>query len=161
MPVKIGDKVPEISLQIAGSDGPISVSTSELFANKRIALFALPGAFTPTCSAKHLPGYLENEKKLKSEGIDEIICLSVNDAFVMSAWARSLRVKDRITMLCDGNAELVRAFGLEFDATRFGMGVRSQRFSMIIENGEIENLWVENAGEFLVSSAEHMIANIK
>lgn len=161
MSAKIGDTIPRIQLQIAGSEGPIAVSTIELFACKKVALFALPGAFTPTCSAKHLPGFLAHEKEIKAKGIDEIICLSVNDAFVMSAWARSMRVKDKITMLCDGNAECVRALGLDFDATRFGMGIRSQRFSMIIDDTIITNLWVENAGEFKVSSAEHMIANMK
>lgn len=160
MSIQIGDKIPDLQIQMAGNEGPIGISTGEYFADKKIALFALPGAFTPTCSAKHLPGYMKHESEIKAKGIDEIACLSVNDAFVMAAWARASRVKGKITMLCDGNAEFVRAIGLETDATRFGMGIRARRFSMIVNDGKVTHLWIENAGEYHVSSAQFLLGNI-
>jgi peroxiredoxin len=157
MTIKIGDKVPAATLTEMRDGGPKPVTTDELFAGKKVALFALPGAFTPTCSAKHVPGYVQNYDALKAKGIDTIACLSVNDAFVMGAWGKDQGAGDKVQMLADGNGDFTRAVGLEFDATKFGMGKRSQRYSMIVDNGVVTSLNVEEPGAFEVSSAEHMI----
>jgi peroxiredoxin len=134
------------------------VTTDQLFAGKKVALFALPGAFTPTCSAKHLPGFIQNSEALKGKGIDSIACVSVNDAFVMGAWGEQQKAGDKVMMLADGNGDFTRALGLELDATKFGMGKRSQRFSMVVDNGVVTQLNVEAPGAFEVSSADHMMA---
>jgi peroxiredoxin len=138
--------------------GPKPVSTDDLFKGKKVALFALPGAFTPTCSAKHLPGFIKQAGALKAKGIDAIACVSVNDAFVMGAWGESQGAGDTVMMLADGNGDFTRALGLEMDATKFGMGKRSQRYSMVVDNGVVTALNVEAPGAFEVSSADHMLA---
>lgn len=158
MTVKTGDRLPKAVLMKATAEGPKPVDTDEIFAGRTVALFAVPGAFTPTCSARHLPGYVDNLDALKAAGVDAVACVSVNDAFVMAAWASSHNVgDDQLVMLADGNGEFTRALGLELDASGFGMGARSQRYSMLVRDGVIEALNVEQGGEFRVSSAEHLL----
>ena len=158
MTIKVGDKIPSVTLMQMKDGGPKPVSTDELFKGKKVALFALPGAFTPTCSAKHLPGYIQQNDALKAKGIDTIACLSVNDAFVMGAWGTQQGAGDKVMMLADGNGDFTRAVGLEMDGSKFGMGKRSQRYSMIVEDGVVKSLNVEAPGAFEVSSADHMMA---
>ncbi len=158
MTIKVGDKIPSATLMTMKDGKPAPITTDELFAGKKVALFALPGAFTPTCSAKHLPGFIQKESALKDKGIDTIACLSVNDAFVMGAWGESQGAGAKVTMLADGNGDFTRAVGLEMDGTKFGMGRRSQRYSMVVDNGVVKALYVEQPGAFEVSSAEHMLA---
>jgi glutaredoxin/glutathione-dependent peroxiredoxin len=160
MTIKVGDKLPNVTLTQATAEGPKPVSTEEFFKGKRVALFALPGAFTPTCSAKHLPGFKQLAQEIKGKGVDVIACLSVNDAFVMRAWAEDQAVGEDIVMLADGGAEFTKAVGLDFDASRFGMGLRSQRYSMIVDDGVVKELNVEQGGEFRVSSAEYLVAQL-
>jgi len=160
MTIKVGDKVPSATLMQMKGGAPQPVKTDDLFGSKKVALFALPGAFTPTCSAKHLPGFVRHAGDLKAKGIDTIACVSVNDAFVMGAWGDNQQVGDKVMMLADGNGDFTRALGLEMDATRFGMGHRSQRFSMIVDNGVVKQLNVEEPGSFSVSSAEHMLSQL-
>jgi len=160
MGIKIGDKLPQATFMHMGQNGPEPISSEDLFAGQRVALFALPGAFTPTCSAKHLPGYKENAEALAAKGIDKIACLSVNDVFVMDAWGRDQKIDDSIDMLADGNCDFTAAIGLELDGSGFGMGRRSQRYAMIVNDGVVEALNVEEGGEFRVSSAEYMLENI-
>jgi glutaredoxin/glutathione-dependent peroxiredoxin len=160
MTIQVGDKLPEVSLTIATSEGPRPTTTSEYFGGKKVALFAVPGAYTPTCSAKHLPSYVEKAEELKGKGVDEVACTSVNDAFVMSAWNRDAG-SEHITMLADGNGELASALGLTMDGSKFGMGsVRSQRYSMIVNDGTVEQLNVEAPGEYQASSAETMLGQL-
>ncbi len=156
MTIQVGQRLPDVPLTIATADGPKPTTTSEFFAGKRVALFAVPGAFTPTCSARHLPSYVEKAEELKGKGIDEIACISVNDPFVMSAWNERDGSQD-ITMIADGNGAFADAVGLAFDGTKFGMGTRSQRYSMIVDDGTVEQLNVEQPGEYRASSAEHML----
>ncbi|MDP7660985.1 MAG: peroxiredoxin [Gammaproteobacteria bacterium] len=160
MSIQVGDKLPSGSFSVMTSDGPGSVSTQELFAGKKVVLFAVPGAFTPTCSAKHLPGYLQNAVALKSKGIDTIACLSVNDVFVMDAWSKDQGVGDTIMMLADGSGDYARALGLELDASGIGMGQRAKRFAIIIDDGIATQLHVESPGEFKVSTAEFILDNL-
>lgn len=160
MGIKIGDKLPQATFMHMGANGPEPVSSEDLFAGKKVALFALPGAFTPTCSAKHLPGYIENADALAAKGIDKIACLSVNDVFVMDAWGRDQKVGDTIDMLADGNCDFTAAVGLELDGTGFGMGRRSQRYAMVVNDGVVETLDVEEGGEFRVSAAEYMLEQL-
>ncbi len=160
MTVQVGDKLPSATFMEMGPDGPRPVPTDELFAGKTVALFAVPGAFTPTSSAKHQPGFSENAETLKQKGVDEIACVSVNDAFVMGAWGQSSGVDGKVRMLADGNGEFTRAVGLEMDGSRFGMGARSQRYSMIVKDGVVEQLNVEQPGDFRVSSADYMLAQL-
>ncbi|MCC7394463.1 MAG: peroxiredoxin [Sphingomonadaceae bacterium] len=159
MTIQIGDKLPETTLVKATSDGPEQVSSAEFFAGRRVALFSVPGAFTPTCSARHLPSYVEKAGELHAKGVDVIAATSVNDAFVMGAWAKAGNADD-IVMLADGNADFVRALGLSADFSKFGMGTRGQRFSMLVNDGVVEQLNVEAAGEYRVSSAEHMLGQL-
>ncbi len=156
--IKVGDKIPSATLMQMKDGGPKPVSTDELFKGKKVALFALPGAFTPTCSAKHLPGYIQKSDMLKSKGIDTIACVSVNDAFVMGAWGDAQGAGDKVMMLADGNGDFTHALGLAFDASKFGMGQRSQRYSMVVDDGVVKALNVELPGAFEVSSADHMVA---
>jgi peroxiredoxin len=156
--IKVGDKIPSATLMQMKDGGPKPVTTDQLFAGKKVALFALPGAFTPTCSAKHLPGFIQHSDALKAKGIDTIACVSVNDAFVMGAWGEQQKAGEKVMMLADGNGDFTRALGLELDATKFGMGKRSQRFSMVVDNGVVTQLNVEAPGAFEVSSADHMMA---
>lgn len=161
MPIKIGDKIPDATLVKITEAGPAPVSTADLFGGRTVALFSVPGAFTPTCSAKHLPGFIGNADAIKSQGVDEILCLSVNDAFVMSAWGKSADVGDKVTMIADGSAEFTRLLGLEMDATRFGMGIRGQRFSLVAKDGVVSHLNIEEPGAFAVSSAEHLMGQLQ
>lgn len=159
MTISVGDKLPDVTLVKATGEGPQAVKSSEYFAGKRVALFSVPGAFTPTCSAKHLPGFVEKAAALKAKGIDEIIGTAVNDAFVMGAWNKA-QGSEEITMLADGNAEFVEALGLTMDGSGYGMGKRGQRFSMVVSDGVVEQLNVEEPGDFKVSSAEHMLSQL-
>jgi peroxiredoxin len=160
MTIKVGDKLPNVTLTLATAEGPKPVSTEDFFKGKRVALFAVPGAFTPTCSAKHLPGFKQLAHDMKGKGVDAIACVSVNDAFVMRAWAEDQAVGEDIAMLADGGAAFTKALGLEFDASKFGMGVRSQRYSMIVDDGVVTELNLEEPGEFKVSSAEYLMAQL-
>jgi peroxiredoxin len=157
MTIKVGEKVPSAILMEMKNGSPQPVKTDDLFMGKKVALFGLPGAFTPTCSAKHLPGFIQHADALKKKGIDVIACLSVNDAFVMGAWGDQQGAGDKVVMLADGNGDFTRALGLEMDATKFGMGKRSQRFSLVADNGVVTQINVEEGGAFNVSSAEHML----
>ncbi|MDG5487295.1 peroxiredoxin [Sphingomonas sp. BGYR3] len=160
MSIQPGDKLPDVTLIKATPDGPDAVQSSDFFAGRKVALFAVPGAFTPTCSAKHLPGYLEQGDALKAKGVDEIACVSVNDPFVMGAWAKANEAQGKVTMLADGNGEFANAIGLTMDGSKFGLGTRSQRYSMIVNDGVVEALNVEAPGEFKVSSAEHLLETL-
>jgi peroxiredoxin len=160
MTVKVGDKVPSAKMKQMSAEGPKDVSTDDFFKGKKVALFAVPGAFTPTCSAKHLPGFVEKAAELKKKGIDTIACVSVNDAFVMDAWGKAQNTGDKVAMLADGNGEFTRAMGLELDGTGVGLGKRSQRYSMVVDNGVIKQLYVEQPRAFEVSSADHMLKNL-
>ena len=156
MTIQKGDRLPDVPLTIATTDGPKPTTSGQYFAGKRVALFAVPGAFTPTCSARHLPSYVDKASELKGKGVDEIACISVNDPFVMSAWGERDGSGD-ITMLADGNGAFSDAVGLSFDGSQFGMGKRSQRYSMLVDDGVVEQLNVEQPGEYRASSAEHML----
>jgi peroxiredoxin len=158
MAIKVGDKIPDVKLKTMTADGIKDVSTGELFAGRRVVLFALPGAFTPTCSAKHLPGFIERAAEFKAKGVDRIVCLSVNDAFVMGAWGKAQNAGDKVMLVADGNAEFSNAVGLAFDGSGFGMGTRSQRYAMIVQDGVVKSLFVEKPMEFKVSGAEAVLA---
>jgi peroxiredoxin len=160
MAIKVGDALPQANFIIATADGPAPSSTDQVFKGKRVALFAVPGAFTPTCSAKHMPGFKQHAAELKAKGVDEIACISVNDAFVMKAWAKDQGVEGEITMLADGNGEFTQALGLEMDGSRFGLGKRSQRYSLVANDGVVEQLNVEQGGEFRVSSADYLLEHL-
>jgi len=160
MAVKVGDKLPQATFTTMGPNGPKPITTDEVFAGKTVALFAVPGAFTPTCSQRHLPGFKEKAAELKKKGIDAIACVSVNDVFVMNAWGKDQDVGDSILMLADGNAAFTTAIGLELDASGFGMGKRSQRYSMVVEDGVVKQLNVEAGGEFKVSAADYMLEHL-
>ncbi|BCA57930.1 peroxiredoxin [Sphingomonas sp. HMP6] len=159
MTISVGDRIPSITLTKATANGPDQVSSDDFFKGRKVALVAVPGAFTPTCSARHLPGFVDNADALKAKGVDEIAFTSVNDAFVMGAWGKASDA-DSITMLADGNAVFARAVGLTFDGSKFGMGERSQRYSMLVNDGVVEQLNVEAPGAFEVSSAEHLLSEI-
>ena len=159
MTIKVGDKLPDVKLVKATENGPEAVQSSEYFQGKKVALFSVPGAFTPTCSAKHLPGFVEKADDLKAKGVDEIVATSVNDAFVLGAWNKSAGSED-ITMLADGNGDFAEALGLTMDGSGFGLGKRGQRFSMIVEDGVVKELNVEQPGDFSVSSAEHLLGQL-
>jgi peroxiredoxin len=159
MTISVGDKLPNVTMIKVTAEGPQPVQSGEYFAGRKVALFSVPGAFTPTCSARHLPGFVEKADELKAKGVDEIVGTAVNDAFVMGAWNKSAGSED-ITMLADGNAEFVEAVGLTMDGSSFGMGKRGQRFSMIVNDGVVEQLNVEEPGDFKVSSAEHMLGQL-
>ncbi len=160
MTISTGDTIPSATLYIMGADGPQSMTTDDMFKGKKVALFGLPGAFTPTCSAQHVPGYLSSAGALREKGIDSIVCLSVNDAFVMGAWGQDQGVGDEIIMAGDGSALFTKALGLEMDLTERGMGVRCQRFSMIVDDGVVKVLNHEPPGEFRISSAEVMLGQL-
>ena len=160
MAIRVGDTVPSATFTTFGASGPGPVTTDDLFKGKKVALFALPGAFTPTCSAKHLPGYKEHAAEFRAKGVDTIACVSVNDVFVMKAWGESQGVGDDVLMLADGNGDFTRAVGLELDASGFGMGKRSQRYSILVDNSVVKEVNVEQGGEFKVSSAEYMLAQL-
>lgn len=159
MTISVGDRIPDVPLAIATRDGPQPTTSKEFFEGKRVALFAVPGAFTPTCSARHLPSFVEKAADIKAKGVDEIACVSVNDPFVMGAWNAS-DGSDDITMLADGNGAFADALGLAMDGSQFGMGKRSQRYSMVIADGTVEHLNVEAPGEYAASSAEHLLEQL-
>ena len=159
MTIQIGDRIPDAQLTIATADGPQGTTSTEYFSGKKVALFAVPGAFTPTCSARHLPSYVEKAGELKAKGIDEIACISVNDPFVMSAWNERDGSPD-VTMIADGNGEFTEALGFAFDGSKFGMGKRSQRYSMIVNDGTVEQVNVEAPGDYRVSGAEAMLEQL-
>ena len=156
--IKVGDQIPSMTLTKATAEGPKPVTTDEIFKGRKVVMFAVPGAFTPTCSAKHLPGFVQNIDALKAKGVDEIVCMAVNDAFVMGAWGKDQGVGENITMLSDGSAAFTKAMGLELDLVARGLGVRSQRFAMVVEDGKVSHLAVEAAGGFDVSRAEAVLA---
>ena len=161
MTIQIGDRIPNATFAQATAEGPKPVSTDDIFAGKTVALFAVPGAFTPTCSARHLPGFKDHLADIQGKGVDTVACISVNDAFVMKAWADSQDITDdSIVMLADGNGELTKALGLVLDGSGFGLGERSQRYSMLVKDGVVTQLNIEQGGEFKVSSAEHLLAQL-
>ncbi len=155
--IKTGDKIPTMKLMVATAEGPREADTAELLGHGKVVLFAVPGAFTPTCSAKHLPGFVKLAPEFKAKGVDKIVCLAVNDAFVMGAWAKDQKVGESVVMLADGSAAFTKALGLELDLIARGMGVRSQRFALVIEDGVVTELAVEEPGGFEVSRAEAML----
>ena len=159
MTIKAGDKIPNSTLKTMGEKGPTDISTDEIFAGKKVLLFAVPGAFTPGCSVTHLPGYVVNADKIKAKGVDTIACMSVNDAFVMGAWGQAQNAEE-IVMLADGNGDFTAAIGLSLDASGFGMGQRAQRFGMIVEDGTVTYLGIEAPGEIKVSSADAILEQL-
>lgn len=159
MTISVGDKLPDVTMVKATPDGPEQVQSSDYFAGKKVALFSVPGAYTPTCSARHLPGFVEKADDLKAKGIDEIACTAVNDAFVLGAW-KDANNADPVTMLADGNGDFAQAVGLTMDGSGFGLGQRGQRFSMVVNDGVVEQLNIEAPGDFSVSSAEHMLGQL-
>lgn len=160
MTIKVGDRMPAGTLTLVTADGPQKVSAEEFFKGKKVVLFSVPGAFTPTCDAKHLPGFVEKAGDLRAKGVDTVACIAVNDAFVMKAWGKSQNCDGKVQMLADGNAEYTKALGLEMDASGFGMGTRGQRFALIVEGGVVKSVNVEQKGEFKVSSAEHILGQL-
>lgn len=160
MTIKVGDSMPSLKLMMATAEGPREVSTDDLFRGKKVVMFAVPGAFTPTCSAKHLPGFLANHEAIRAKGVDSIIATAVNDAFVLGAWAKEQNAGEKVTMLADGSAQLAKALGLELDLTARGLGVRSQRYAMIVEDGKVTHLAVEAPGGFEVSKAEAVLEKL-
>jgi peroxiredoxin len=157
MTIKVGDKIPACTLKTMGEQGPTDITTDDIFAGKKVILFAVPGAFTPGCSITHLPGYVVNADKIKASGVDSIVCMAVNDAFVMDAWGKSQNAEE-LLMLADGNGEFTAALGLELDGKGFGLGTRSQRFAMLVDDGAVTQLNVESGPGVDVSSAETMMA---
>ncbi len=154
MAIKVGDKIPAAKLRVMTAEGPKEISTDEIFKGKKVVLFAVPGAFTPTCSAKHLPGFVQNAAAIKAKGVDTIACLAVNDAFVMGAWGKAQGTDDKVMMLADGNGAFTKELGLEMDGSAVGLGTRSQRYAMVVQDGVVKTLNVEAPGAFEVSSAE-------
>jgi len=157
MAIKVGEKIPSVKVKVVGPDGQQDATTDELFAGKKAVLFAVPGAFTPTCSAKHLPGFIEKADAIRAKGVDAVYCLSVNDAFVMDAWGKDRGAGDAVTLVADGSADLTKALGLEMDGSGFGMGLRSQRYAAIVEDGVVTHLGLEAPMKFDVSSAEAIL----
>jgi peroxiredoxin len=160
MTIKAGDKMPAGVLTTPGAEGPEKMSTEQLFAGKKVVLFSVPGAFTPTCDARHLPGFIQHADDFKAKGVDTIACMAVNDVFVMKAWAKASAVEGKVLMLADGNGDYAKALGLELDATAFGMGVRGKRFAVIVDNGVATGVFVEGPGEFKVSSADYVLSQL-
>ena len=160
MTISVGERLPKATFVKATPEGPQPVDGEQYFAGRRIALFSVPGAFTPTCSARHLPGFVEKADQLKAKGVDEIACTAVNDAFVLSAWAKSAEAEQSVTMIADGNGDFVEALGLASDFSKFGMGKRGQRFAMVVNDGVVEQLHVEEPGAFNVSSADYMLERL-
>ena len=160
MTLSIGDKIPSVDLNIMTEDGPGGISTDDLFAGKTVAMFGLPGAFTRTCSARHLPSFVDNSEALKAKGIDDIVCISVNDPFVMDAWAKAQNVGDKVLLVADGSAKFARAAGLDTDMSAKGFGVRCRRFSMVVEDGTVKSLNIDEPGSFEITSAEIMLSQL-
>jgi glutaredoxin/glutathione-dependent peroxiredoxin len=155
--IKVGDKIPPVKLKHMTAEGIKDITTDDLFKGKKVVLFALPGAFTPTCSAKHLPGFVQRAAEIKAKGVDVIACVSVNDAFVMNAWGKDQKVETKVLMLADGNGDFTRAVGLEMDGSAYGLGQRSRRYAMVVQDGVVKTLNVESPGAFEVSSAEAVL----
>ena len=160
MTIKVGDKMPAGTFKTPTTDGPQNITTDQLFAGKKVVLFSVPGAFTPTCDARHLPGFIQHADDFKAKGVDTVACMAVNDVFVMNAWAKASAVEGKVVMLADGNGDYARALGLEMDAKGFGMGVRGQRFAIVVDNGVVKSLFVEALGKFEVSSADHLLSQL-
>jgi glutaredoxin/glutathione-dependent peroxiredoxin len=160
MAIKVGDRMPSGTLKTMTKDGPKDVSTDELFKGKKVVLFSVPGAFTPTCDAKHLPGFVQLADQVRAKGVDTIACMAVNDVFVMNAWGKHSGVADKILMLADGNGHYAKSLGLELDASGYGMGTRGQRFAIIVKDGVAEHVNVEAPGQFKVSAAEHVLGQL-
>ena len=160
MTIKVGDKIPDTTFMKATANGPEPVESADFFKGRKVALFSVPGAFTPTCSAKHLPGFVDNAAQLKAKGIDEIACTAVNDAFVLAAWAKSAGAEGKVTMLADGNGDFAEALGLTMDGSKFGLGKRGSRWSAIVDDGVVSELNVEEPGAFSVSSAEFLVGQL-
>lgn len=160
MSINVGDRMPEGNFGVMTTDGPSSMSTEQLFAGDKVVLFSVPGAFTPTCSMQHLPGYIDNADAILAKGVDTIACMSVNDVFVMDAWGKAQGAGEKVLMLADGNGTFTEALGLELDASGFGMGTRSQRFAIVIDDGVVSQLYVEAPAEFKVSAADAVLANL-
>ncbi|MHB1219382.1 MAG: redoxin family protein [Alphaproteobacteria bacterium] len=160
MTIKVGDKIPSMKLKHMTANGPAEISTDEIFSGKKVALFSVPGAFTPTCSAKHLPGYVEKAADLKKKGVNTIACISVNDAFVMDAWGKAQNVGDKVMMLADGSGTFAKALGVELDLNAMGLGTRAKRYSMLIDNGVVKQLNLEEPGAFKVSDADTMLKQL-
>ena len=160
MTIKVGDRMPAGTFSRMGKDGPEKVTTDQLFRGKTVVLFSVPGAFTSTCDARHLPGYVDHVAEFKAKGVDTVACMAVNDVFVMNAWGKSAKVDGGVMMLADGNAEYAKSLGLELDASGYGMGVRGQRFALVVKDGVVAKLFVEKPGEFKVSAAEHVLAEL-
>jgi peroxiredoxin len=160
MTIKVGDKIPSVKLRTMTKDGPKEITTDDLFKGKKVVIFGLPGAFTPTCSAKHLPGFVQQAEAIRAKGVDTIACISVNDAFVMGAWGKDQNAGDKVLMLADGNAEFTKAAGLEMDGTGYGMGLRSRRFSMVVDDGVVKHFNLEKPGAFEVSNAETILKQV-
>jgi peroxiredoxin len=160
MTIKAGDRLPSGTLKTMTKDGPRDVSTDDLFKGKKVVLFSVPGAFTPTCDAKHLPGFIEKVDAFKAKGVDTVACMAVNDVFVMNAWGKHSGATDKVTMLADGNGDYARALGLELDARGFGMGTRGQRFALVVDDGVAKQVLIEAPGQFKVSAAEHLLTQI-
>jgi glutaredoxin/glutathione-dependent peroxiredoxin len=160
MAIKSGERMPSGTLKTMTKEGPKDITTDELFKGKKVVLFSVPGAFTPTCDAKHLPGFVQLADQIKAKGVDTVACMAVNDAFVMNAWGKASNVDGKVLMLADGNGEYAKALGLEMDARGFGMGVRGQRFALVVDNGVAKQVYVEAPREFKVSSAEHVLSGL-
>jgi len=160
MTIKVGDRMPTGTFKTMTKDGPQALTTDQLFKGKTVVLFSVPGAFTPTCDAKHLPGFVEQATSIKTKGVDTIACMAVNDVFVMNAWGKHSNVGDNVLMLADGNGDYAKALGLEMDGTGFGMGMRGKRFAVVVKDGVVKQLHVEGPGEFKVSSAEYVLGQL-
>ena len=160
MTIGVGDKIPAATLYQMTGEGPAAISTDDIFNGKKVAIFGVPGAFTPTCSAKHLPGFVAKADELKAKGIDQIVCMSVNDAFVMGAWAKDQGADDKVLLVGDGSAEFTKAAGLELDLTARGLGVRCQRFAMVVDNGTVKSIEIDAAGAFEKTSAESVLSSL-
>ncbi len=160
MTIKVGERMPSGKLKMMTKEGPRDLATEELFKGKKVVLFSVPGAFTPTCDAKHLPGFVQLADPIKAKGVDTIACMAVNDVFVMNAWGKASCVGDKVMMLADGNGEYARALGLELDAKGFGMGTRGQRFALVVDDGIVRQLEIEAPGQFKVSAAEHILSKL-
>ena len=160
MTIRVGDSIPSATLNTMTADGPSAITTDDIFKGKTVALFGLPGAFTPTCSAKHLPGFVANADALKAKGVDSIVCLAVNDVFVMGAWGKDQNVGDKVTLVADGSAAFTKAAGLELDLIERGLGLRCQRFSMVVDDGVVKSLNIDPAGSFEATSAEKILEQL-
>jgi glutaredoxin/glutathione-dependent peroxiredoxin len=160
MAIKAGDRIPSGTLKVMTKEGPKDVATDDLFKGKKVVLFSVPGAFTPTCDAKHLPGFVQLADQIRAKGVDTIACMAVNDVFVMNAWGKASSAGDKVMMLADGNGDYAKALGLELDASKFGMGKRGQRFALVVDNGVLKSVNIEEAGQFKVSAAEHVLGQL-